>query len=404
MCCATFRLVLRRLIVVVALLSLAALSPPEWTEARADEGLCSAGAVGVPAFALNEALDRFPPAPSSALLCSDECGPQASGRGWRRQAAQPGAWAGDGVCDDGGPGAANSECALGTDCQDCGVRGCDEENPCAEGQRCSANGCVFDLGEVPECEADALPPLEVTEGNPWEVAQFTPDRGDGYWDYAENGETDDDQYRSFLRRDVQQMIKYAAGWTRCLAQDWTFGNQQPLGLGDMSEEDGSIPGSREGDPDHPGGSHLYGQDIDIAYFQLDADENLLRVVCEHTDSKGRDQYHCVSKPDNLDVYRSALFLAKLHDHDNVRVIGVDGQVGPLIEEAWEQLCDEGWLDPDSRICEGSDKLSYETTNSGRGWFYHHHHHFHLSTYGGKGSFPLSDASEECLVPGCPELE
>ncbi|MCB9595107.1 MAG: hypothetical protein H6719_20485 [Sandaracinaceae bacterium] len=31
-------------------------------------------------------------------------------------------WAGDGACDDGGPGASFSVCALGTDCDDCGAR------------------------------------------------------------------------------------------------------------------------------------------------------------------------------------------------------------------------------------------------------------------------------------------
>ncbi len=31
-------------------------------------------------------------------------------------------WAGDGACDDGGPGSSYSLCALGTDCTDCGPR------------------------------------------------------------------------------------------------------------------------------------------------------------------------------------------------------------------------------------------------------------------------------------------
>ncbi len=45
-------------------------------------------------------------------LCTDTCGP----------ADQPGAWAGDGACDDGGSGAEFSVCAFGSDCSDCGAR------------------------------------------------------------------------------------------------------------------------------------------------------------------------------------------------------------------------------------------------------------------------------------------
>eukprot|EP00320_Phaeocystis_rex_P001447 CAMPEP_0119078272 /NCGR_PEP_ID=MMETSP1178-20130426/99470_1 /TAXON_ID=33656 /ORGANISM="unid sp, Strain CCMP2000" /LENGTH=101 /DNA_ID=CAMNT_0007060705 /DNA_START=1 /DNA_END=303 /DNA_ORIENTATION=+ len=32
------------------------------------------------------------------------------------------AYAGDGQCDDGGPGAAGSSCTIGSDCADCGIR------------------------------------------------------------------------------------------------------------------------------------------------------------------------------------------------------------------------------------------------------------------------------------------
>ena len=34
-------------------------------------------------------------------------------------------WAGDGACDDGGPGSSFSVCDYGTDCDDCGARGAD---------------------------------------------------------------------------------------------------------------------------------------------------------------------------------------------------------------------------------------------------------------------------------------
>ncbi len=47
-----------------------------------------------------------------AGLCTDTCGP----------ADEPGGWANDGECDDGGEGSANSACMLGSDCGDCGSR------------------------------------------------------------------------------------------------------------------------------------------------------------------------------------------------------------------------------------------------------------------------------------------
>ncbi len=68
-------------------------------------------------------------------------------------------------------------------------------------------------------------------------------------------------------------------------------------------------------------------------------------------------------------------LAKLHDSPQLRVIGVDGRVGPLIESAIDQLCGAGFID--GPACD-SLSLAYETTDNGAGWFYFHHHHLHMS--------------------------
>lgn len=329
------------------------------------------------------ALD-LPAAPAASRVdCEDDCGPRG----------QPGKWAGDGMCDDGGPGATNSECEYGSDCEDCGPRGCDEEHPCPRGQECTGDGeCDWVLGEIPDCPPGELPGLGYEAGaDGSDLVPFTPYLGDGYHNYPENGETEDDMYRSYVRRDVRALVKYAAAWTRCLGQDWEFGNGAPLGLGDMSEADGSIPGTRERDPGHPSGSHLYGKDMDIAYYQLDTIDNQLRPICEHRDARGNDHQRCVSPPDNLDVMRTAVFLAMLHGSDSLRIIGVDGKVGPLIEDAWERLCEEGWLDEDNPVCHGDGRLAYETRDTGRGWYRFHHHHFHISTYGGSSEPPEDPA-------------
>lgn len=51
-------------------------------------------------------VEEDPPAPATDTSCLDSC-----------------RYAGDGECDDGGPGAVYAVCALGTDCSDCGPRG-----------------------------------------------------------------------------------------------------------------------------------------------------------------------------------------------------------------------------------------------------------------------------------------
>ena len=83
------------------------------------------------------------------------------------------------------------------------------------------------------------------------LVPFDPDTGYGYWDYPLNGETETNQYRSYVRRDVMMLVKYAAAMTACQSEGWSFGNGGPLGLGDMSEADGAIPGTSVGSPGHP---------------------------------------------------------------------------------------------------------------------------------------------------------
>ena len=196
------------------------------------------------------------------------------------------------------------------------------------------------------------------------------------------------------------LIQYAAAQTECLGASWDFGNGEPLGLGDMSEADGSIPGTSDGDPGHPPSTHENGFDMDIAYFQVGTPDNLLRPICDYT-LGGVDQYHCVGEPDLLDVWRTALYLGKLHDNPFVRVIGVDGRAGPLLEDAMEQLCYAGWLT--GNVCEPNGSLlTYETEDEGMGWYYFHHHHFHISlTEPGSNAWSIAPhLRSRCLRADC----
>jgi len=245
------------------------------------------------------------------------------------------------------------------------------------------DGGTIDLGTPPagpppSCAigAGTIPDWRCTGGAAHcaELVAFEPVMGPGYWNYPLNGETESNQYRSYVRRDVMMLVKYAAAMVDCQSQDWTFGNGGPLGLGDMSEADGSIPGTSIGEPGHPAGTHVDGHDMDIAYFQTGTADNRLRPVCAHT-SGGADQYHCTGEPTMLDAWRTALFLGHLHVSPQLRVIGVDGRVGPRVDAAIDHLCGEGFLSGEA--C-GSHQITWEATDTGRGWFRFHHHHFHIS--------------------------
>lgn len=282
----------------------------------------------------------------------------------------------------------DSECDSGEVCNKqsglCEAAPCTATS-CGSGLKCdTASGkCVPDSGSAPppgpgpDCTAK-LPQRDCTGTATYcnELLPFEPDLGPGYEDYPLNGETQTNQYRSYLRRDAQMLVKYASAYVECKAAGWNTGNGGLIGLGDMSEANGAIPGTSVGQPGHPAGTHVDGVDIDIGYFQAGTVDNKLRPICPHT-SGGKDQYHCVAPPDKLDVWRTALFLGALMTSKDVRVIGVDGQVGTLVEAAASTLASTGWL-PSSVA--SLPKLAFEVTNTGAGWYQFHHHHLHLSTW------------------------
>ena len=298
----------------------------------------------------------------------------------------------------------NNDCESGYECIDnqCRVPPC-TLGSCDEGLMCSDSGvCVVDLGSLPPAPATncSAPSWQCTGTDCGDVVAFEPNLGDGYWDYNLNGESVGDEYRSYIRKEVMMLIKYAAASVSCMGAAWTVGNGEPLGLGDMSEANGDIPGARENQPGHPEGTHVNGFDMDIAYYQLFGTDNKLRSVCEHVQN-GADQYRCVSEPDNFDVWRTALFFAKMHDSPYLRVIGADGKIGPLLESAITQMCDAGWL-PGNPACNNM-AIAYETTNQGQGWYNFHHHHFHISTTASPYGLTHPNQGMSCLLPGCAEI-
>jgi len=310
------------------------------------------------------------------------------------------------ACVDAGacfPACTANSCAMGEVCSSrgtCEPASCTPQS-CAMGTRCDMGSgqCVTDLGTPPPGPVPAcanLPSWQCagTEAFCGQILPFDPVTGPGYWNYPINGETANNQYRSFARRDMILLIKYAAAAVECLSAGWSFGNRQPLGLGDMSESNGAIPGTSINSPGHPAGTHVNGHDMDLAYFQVVAADNRLREVCPHI-TNGQDQLHCTAPPTDLDIWRSALFIGLLHSTPQLRVIGVDGQIGPMVESAVTQLCSGGWLNNDA--CNGGLSLAYETTDMGRGWFLFHLHHLHVSITNTGRPFWTPPM---CLTPAC----
>lgn len=164
---------------------------------------------------------------------------------------------------------------------------------------------------------------------------------------------------SNLRREVLYLVRWAAAETRARWPD-----EAPLALMDMSERDGSTPGSMVNSLRHPEGTHVDGNDIDIAYYQ-NGDDNLGRAVCPN------DQYFCTGDPEDLDPRRTAYFTAKLMRSDHIRVIGMDPLIAEAVQEAGDELHDEGEID------DSSWQKLYSQIASGDGWPFHHHH-MHLS--------------------------
>jgi len=332
---------------------------------------------------------------------SDECG--AGSRCWSIDDGAGGslhlcwpdcdAFTCDGACDADGSCVPDANSTCDYTCTDlCAPPECTVNDDCGANGICENGACIIDVGQPPPGPVPACPDVVdyvCTGGEAvcGEVIAFEPDVGDGWWDYALNGETNANQYRSYIRRDVMQLVQHATSVVACKGDGWA-GNGGNLGLGDMSEANGDIPGTSVGQPGHPEGTHVDGHDMDIAYYQVGTVDNKLRAVCEHV-TGGQDQYHCTGAPTLLDVWRTALFIGSLHAQSRLRVIGVDGKVGPLVEAAIPQLCDAGWLS--GSVCTQGPKLAYEEENEGFGWYHFHHHHLHVSINGLAGGSGFSSA-------------
>lgn len=161
------------------------------------------------------------------------------------------------------------------------------------------------------------------------------------------------------RRELVQIIRYAIDRTYK-----RYPGTQKLGLIDMSERDGSTPGTAYDDLRHPHGTHIQGNDIDIAYFQTTPD-NHARPVCEN------DGYFCTSETNTMDAEITAYFMAQIYASNRLRVIGVDTTLADDLQAAADALLAEGAINA-TQHAKFDDRLAW-----GEGWPFHHHH-MHVS--------------------------
>lgn len=415
-----------RRVALLAVLLVAACAPPaasgdggEGEGERNGEGEAEGGALGAACVcdadcAANDGHDGLCVAGVCFVAASGPCGAEGGtreqcptgSRCWDLAENVPVCWADcdanacAGTCDSDGSCAPDDDSNVGCDdtCATVCLGGGAEPEPVEP----------VDLGSPPPPPTTScanIPSFECTvaggsldeiEAFCGELVAFDPRQTTGYDDYAINGETAADQYRSFVRRDLMMLIQYATASAACVAQNWDFGDSV-LGLGDMSEADGSIPGTSDGDPGHPPESHERGHDMDIGYYQLGQPNNRLREVCPHV-VNGVDQLHCTGAPTILDPWRTAVFIAKAMDSPQYLTIGVDGQVAPVVRAAAQVLCDEGLLDAGSKACgpngvaRGPQNgfgtgISFDVSaDEDIGWFSFHHHHLHISVFDKKGGF------------------
>ena len=139
------------------------------------------------------------------------------------------------------------------------------------------------------------------------------------------------QHYSNLRREVAYLVQWATAMVEV-----EFPGTPPLALMDMGQADGDTPGRLDGSLRHPEGTHVNGNDLDIAYYQT-GDDNMGRAVCDN------DGYNCTGEAYLLDAERTAYFMAMLMRSPYIRVIGVDTEVAADVLVAAEDLRDEGTI-------------------------------------------------------------
>lgn len=262
--------------------------------------------------------------------------------------------------------------AAGTSCVDgaC-VATCSPDNPagfcpmgssCTDGRCVSTSGCPSWMCDTGDCTERILMP-GATDPSDVEATTY------GYY------KSSPPQY-SYLRRDLTMLIQYAA----CEVQR-RYPGTPPIALGDLGQADGLTPGcvtpscdTASDNPRHPTSTHR-GDDMDLAYFQTDGENNYQIVCGDGSDRNGNgragtynDGYFCTTDTNIVDWEREAYWFAMLASTPLVRVFGIDQTFPTPLRNALRALYDEGAI-TDVQY-DRALSLGYGADG---GWQFHHHH-------------------------------
>jgi hypothetical protein len=226
--------------------------------------------------------------------------------------------------------------------------------------------------ETPICEGDGCDALVQLPAKVDDSLGFFPDERPAY---------------HFMRKELLQAFLYA---TRMVVVD--LPDTTPLGVAQVGDVLGQIPGVKEGTQWHPTGTHTYGFDMDTAYYRTDGPNEAGMIcvdeICEVTAPGGcyasggnTIDYFCDSTSDHwVDVERMALYYGHLLESGIVRIIGADRIVVGDVLAAADDLVYEGRMDVGIRNLLGSHLAcdgSYDACFAA-GWAFHVHH-THIST-------------------------
>lgn len=296
-------------------------------------------------------------APRSGWDCDVSCGEFCNGDGSDRACAEdnPRGYCEEGeLCDDG-------VC----------VTLCTPDNPdgfCQAGYTCVGGACIpnegcgdwqCDLGSACD-DIIAFPgPTDPMDPDAFALGYFI----DTHLDYA------------YLRRDLVILTQ----WATCQMRE-RFPELPPLGLADLTQSDGRIPGTDVGNTRHPSGTHD-GSDLDIAYYQTDG-VNDAQIICgDGSDRNGNgtrgtfnDGRFCTTEENIVDIEQQTYFMALLAHHRGWRIVGVDVTLADDIEAEVDRLESLGIIT--STVYNRLQSLGYGESG---GWAFHHHH-IHVSYY------------------------
>ena len=225
----------------------------------------------------------------------------------------------DGAGGTGGSsGSGGSSGTAGNGASDAGV---DASGPCGTWV-CSGGDCL-DLVQMPG--SDDASSTEALE--------------DGYFIATETRYT-------YIRKDLSMLI----AWAACRMKE-SYPGIAPIGLYDMSEQDGSTPGTDEGQPRHPAKSFEQGTQFATAYYQTDGDNGMQNVCGDGSDAYGcgtagtfNDGFECTTSETIVDLDQQLAFLELLAEHPDFEQVGVEESVGESLETSgYDVGYGVGWL-------------------------------------------------------------